>query len=396
MWIELSEFNIKIFLPLIYPIVKRIEDIPRKAYLNDDNQLFKTFRYFLCYTLSFVPFLVIKLRTKKKRKKKEPEDSKPLKIIYANGNDSVNSKSEINKLSKKLNKKRLIKNIIILILLCVLGGFCYFYRYLFEVKAYEIPKQSVGIFFIIFDFIALSYFVLKQKLYKHHFVFSGIIAFILLILFIITVFYMKSEDIFPSFLYFLVLYFCFGVYDVFGKKYMNEFYQTPYFLMFVVGTINSFALLIFDLFIYFVDSDIKGTIIGFQNNVYSVSRIFIFIGDIILQWVWNVGIWLTIYYLTPCHYFMSEYISEYIYYIVNAMNSDSDFYSTTNIIIFSIAFCINFFCCLVFNEVIIINSFGLDYNTKKRIQERESKDVDQIVITELEEQFDKEEVEENE
>ena len=57
---------------------------------------------------------------------------------------------------------------------------------------------------------------------------------------------------------------------------------------------------------------------------------------------------------------------------------------------------INFFCCLVFNEVIIINSFGLDYNTKKRIQERESKDVDQIVITELEEQFDKEEVEENE
>lgn len=55
---------------------------------------------------------------------------------------------------------------------------------------------------------------------------------------------------------------------------------------------------------------------------------------------------------------------------------------------------INFFCCLVFNEVIIINSFGLDYNTKKRIQERESKDVDQIVITELEEQFDKEEVEE--
>ena len=29
-----------------------------------------------------------------------------------------------------------------------------------------------------------------------------------------------------------------------------------------------------------------------------------------------------------------------------------------------------FFCCLVFNEVIIINFCKLDYNTKKRIQER--------------------------
>ena len=81
-----------------------------------------------------------------------------------------------------------------------------------------------------------------------------------------------------------------------------------------------------------------------------------------------MGIWLTIYFFTPCHFFISDYISKYIEYLIN--NNTSDFYSTTNTIIFS-SFClINFFCILVFNEVIILNFCNLDYDTKKRIRER--------------------------
>ena len=51
-------------------------------------------------------------------------------------------------------------------------------------------------------------------------------------------------------------------------------------------------------------------------------------------------------------------------------DSNEEFYRTINIVIFSIAYFINFFCCLVFNEVIILNFWGLDYNTNKRINER--------------------------
>ena len=54
----------------------------------------------------------------------------------------------------------------------------------------------------------------------------------------------------------------------------------------------------------------------------------------------------------------------------NSRKSNEDFYSNINIIIFSIAFFINLFWCLVFNEVIILNFWNLDYNTKKRIDER--------------------------
>ena len=237
-------------------------------------------------------------------------------------------------------------------------------------KEFGYAKQSMGIFFEIFDYIALSYFFLKQKLYKHNFASAGIIAFILIILFIITIFYMDKGDIFYSLIFYFFLSLCFGSYDVFGKKYMIHFIQTPYFLMFMIGAINIIVLIIYDLFAYYLNPDISGIFIGFKENIINAGDFFLFILDIIIQWIWNLGIWLTIYYLTPCHYFMSEYISEYIYYIKSAVETDEEFYSTINIIIFSISFFINFFCCLIFNEVIIINRWGLDYNTKKRIQER--------------------------
>ena len=42
--------------------------------------------------------------------------------------------------------------------------------------------------------------------------------------------------------------------------------------------------------------------------------------------------------------------------------------------VFSIAYFINFACCLIFNEVFILNFCGLDYNTNKRIIERTKKE----------------------
>ena len=74
--------------------------------------------------------------------------------------------------------------------------------------------------------------------------------------------------------------------------------------------------------------------------------------------------------ITPCHYFISEYISEYSYYMITAVEKKEGFYSIDNIVIFSIVYFINFICFLFFNEVLILNLFGLDYNTRKRIVSR--------------------------
>ena len=58
MWIELSEFNLKLFIPLIFPLFRRIQDITKSKYIKEENQLFKTFRYFSSYLFSFI-FLIL-------------------------------------------------------------------------------------------------------------------------------------------------------------------------------------------------------------------------------------------------------------------------------------------------------------------------------------------------
>ena len=207
---------------------------------------------------------------------------------------------------------------------------------------------------------------------------------------------MEGEYIFKTFLFYFFFALFFGSYDVLGKKYMNIFFKSPYFLMFSIGIIVSIVLLIVDLFLHNLNSGFDGIITGFQNNITSVSKFFIFVCGIIIEWIWCSGIWLTISYFTPCHYFVSEYISEYIYYIVKATSSNEGFYSNINIVIFSISFFINFFCCLAFNEIIILNFYGLDYNTSKRIQEREKEEIAEITSKHysiFEDDFDKEDEE---
>ena len=255
----------------------------------------------------------------------------------------------------------------------------------------------MGIFFVIFEYIVFCKLILKQKYYKHSWISIGIIAFILIILFIITKQYLNEGEFYPNVLYDFLISFGFGLFDTLGKYYMNKFYNSPYYLMFVIGILGTISLLIFDSLIFSVNQNFDGIIIGFRENIINISKFFLFLLDIIIEWIWISGIWLTIYYFTPCHYFISEYITEYIYYLLNI--NKSDFYSTFNIIIFSFSFFINLFFCLVFNEVIILNFCGLDYNTSKRIKEREMNDINEMYnksdTLELEEILLKEEDEKN-
>ena len=150
------------------------------------------------------------------------------------------------------------------------------------------------------------------------------------------------------------------------------FFNTPYFMMLVIGIFGCVFVLIYDFIAFLIDNNKEEVAKGFRENINDAGKAFALILDLIIHFIWNLGLWLTIYYLTPCHIFMSEYISEYIYYIQDVNNPPNPkFYKTHNVVIFSIFAFINFCCCLVFNEVVILNFFNLDYNTKKRIQERQ-------------------------
>ena len=387
MLIEFSEFNLRLLLPFIFPVFNRIESYSKDAYIVKDNQLFKSFRYFLSYIFAGIFLIIFKIRNNKTDSGKSA--------------DSINNDEKIegiiDDVMEKNKKKRVVKSSIFMALLCGIGMFCQFFRKFFEKEEYRYAKQSIGIFFELISLTVFSFFILGQKLYKHHFISLGIISIILLIIFIISIFHM--EKILESFLYYIFYYVLFTLYDVLKKKYMNIYFYTPYFVMLIIGSINSFILLIFDIFAYFFNPDISGIIIGFNNNINSIGDVFLLILDLILENIWNLGFWLTIYYFSPWYNFISEYIGEYIFYILTVNREEDDnFYSTTNAIIFSICYFINFCFILIFNEVIILNFCGLDYNTRKRIEERSSKDYTEAIGKDLigiEEFVDNEEETEN-
>ena len=364
MLIELTTFDYKILILFIFPIFKRIGDYTKQLYVKEDTILFKTFRYNICYIFSVILSFI--LNKKNSDNFQLPNENKDLEEILSPRISTINL---IDELMQKNIKNRKLKSFLFLMLLSVISLFTNLYINIYNRKEFIYSKQSIGIFFYIFFFILLSFILLKQKMYRHHLASSITIAIILLILFIITI-YIKRNDIFHSFIFYLIYSLSFSLYDILGKKYMNVFYNSPYFMMSIIGVICSTSLIIFDLFAFFLNRDISGIIIGFQKNIINVVNVLEFILDIAIKFIWNLGIWLTIYYFSPCHYFISGYISDYINYIIIASNSSDEFFSSINITIFTIAYLINFFCCLVFNEVIILNFWKLDYNTKKRIRER--------------------------
>ena len=380
MWIELSEFNLKLFIPLIFPVFKRIQDLTKKLYIKkgyDDHTLFKTFRYYLCHILAFVPLLIVYFRTKKAEKDlieiKEENTEKLESVKTLTHNDTLFKTNTIADLKVANTRKKRMKSYIFLGGLCILSLFCYYYRYFFEKYSAREFKQSMGIFFDIGGYIVLSMLILKQKLYFHNFVSMGIIAVLLIVLFIMTTVCIEDKNsIWKSFIYYLFYIILFILYDVLKKKYMNVFFNTPYFMMLVIGIFGCVFVLIYDFIAFLIDNNKEEVAKGFRENINDAGKAFALILDLIIHFIWNLGLWLTIYYLTPCHIFMSEYISEYIYYIQDVNNPPNPkFYKTHNVVIFSIFAFINFCCCLVFNEVVILNFFNLDYNTKKRIQERQ-------------------------
>ena len=406
MLIELSEFNFKLFLPLIFPAFRRIQDFTKILYIKDgydDHTLFKTFRYYLCFIFSFIPLIIIYIRTKnaekklliekkekEKEKKKENEKEKDRDKVKDKekgkdddekidsqktliSNESLNDQNIKEDSEEVNNKKRRIKSYLFLGGLCLIAIICYYYRYFCEKFATREFKQSMGIFFNILGYVLLSMLILKQKLYLHSFVSMGIIGVLLIALFIITCFYIEEKSgIWKSFLYYLIYILLFILYDILKKKYMNLYFNTPYFMMVVIGIFGCVFVLIYDLILFLIDNNKEEVAKGFTHNIDGVGPAFALILDLLVQFIWNLGIWLTIYYLTPCHYFVSAYISEYIYYAESIKrNKDKSFYCTNNVIIFSIFAFVNFCCCLVFNEIIILNFCNLDYYTNKRIQERQ-------------------------
>ena len=82
---------------------------------------------------------------------------------------------------------------------------------------------------------------------------------------------------------------------------------------------------------------------------------------------------MTIYYFSPCHYIIFETIGNILDVSYSIINNGNSFHKNEQIS-FIILYPIILFSVLVFNEIIILNFCGLNYNTKIEIMKREKMD----------------------
>ena len=98
----------------------------------------------------------------------------------------------------------------------------------------------------------------------------------------------------------------------------------------------------------------------------------LFIGDVISAFLWVGGIHLTVYFFSPCHFIISESISQILSTIIN---NSLEGYSTAAAIVIYILFVIIIFASLVYNEIIILKFWKLNMNTKKHIAKRSNSEL---------------------
>ena len=365
-------FNSKILFLLIFPIFIQIESPVQELYIKKDYLLFNMFKIFLSYVM-FIPFvLIFKYRTKKNQRRNS-------EITRASNLDEKSEKTgdHIKKEITKNKRETIRNNILLLLALSLIDLVAYYINYYENDNSEQIKffLNSIGILFEIINFGLISYLLLDKKYYRHHFLSFGIIF---ISLFISFIFYIIKEDLKFYIVVIIIMYYytytlLYSSYNVLGKKYLDEYFQSPYEMLFKIGLINITLLLFYDIIAFFCNDKYSGVIIGFRDNIVKYYDFLFFFLELIIKCLYTSGIWLTIYYFTPLHFIISDFISEIIKFYIHCIKNSHKI-SDDIIIIFTITYFINFCGSLVFNEIVILKFCKLEYYTNKYIQKREKID----------------------
>ena len=285
---------------------------------------------------ALIPFVILKIRVKKNK-------------ISNENNGSINIKKFIH----KTQMKELIKGKWIYILLSSLTSFIQSILLLYTLEI----KTNFWIVEIVFTSL-FYYLILKVKLYKHHYL--SIIIIVSTGIILDLVFKNLQNDLINSWLLFLLRLFreiVFSLREVIEKYAMEKKFCSVYEIFFYSGLINLILFGIFGILNYYYFS-----LDNFEEyfNKFNNREILISLGVTITQFGLYLCILFTNNNYTPCHVFIIYIFGQLAYY--------TDF--STNSIIFIICLIFILFISLIFNEIIELNCFGLEKNTRQNIARR--------------------------
>ena len=216
--------------------------------------------------------------------------------------------------------------------------------------------------FWMFDILFIcmfSHVILKSKLYKHQYLCLMIIVILGIIINIDLYFY--QNEVKTDLIEIIIKYFSeiiFSLCIVLNKFTIEKKFASPYEICFCQGIINLVLYII--CLIIFKDLDDFFSYWNELNNI----EVYLFLIMMIIQFVFNLFIFITLKKFTECHILIIIVISELEPFCRDLV------YNKFNSIIIIIEFICILFILLIFNEIIEINCCGLQKNTKKNIIKR--------------------------
>jgi hypothetical protein len=388
MLIEFGELKKRLLIPILFPFFLKFRRLNRKANAIESSA-FHGFNDFLSLTICGVFYLILKinLKSEKENLKNDNNNSNSVNTKQKTQNQtsllpSNNIPLEIENLVQQKEKMQRRKQWLFVGGIAILQLSAVTLKTFWKINMEETLKLNISVLIEVFLLIIFSYNFLGLKIHSHQ-VFSFLIIFICLTIFFLeSLFYEEKEIVINHLIedilnYFLVQ-FVYCLSDVLGKKYLNIYIDSPYLLLFKMGIIGLVPIIIYGIFIEFLNVD---------NEDYKIFSYFktiffpFYLIDLLFSILYEIGIWLTIYYFSPCHYIIFEMISDFIevlwtIFAKNDQNKGFDErYDIVQKITFYVSYPILIFIVLVFNEIIILNFCGLNYNTKNKIKEREKNDI---------------------
>ena len=390
MLIEWGIINYKLIIPLIYPFLYQIR---RFIHKNDTKPFYEFFTNYCGYLFSGIIYLIIIIRMKNLEKKaNENEDSDSLKTLELESFDSSSYKQkrftkiptikipysntvknqiilERNRIrSRKMKKKYLF--ILLLSTIYLIPMFLDSYCSSNKNVSFK-TSSSLSLFFCIISYVILSRIILGNKIYFHQYVSLAIIIVCNVVSIILILIGEDNSNLIINMVLMLVILSLYALYNVLEKKFFNKFMDSPYHLMFIVGLISLIIILIYEtitVLVFGKDNDFNGIFYQIQLNIKNIKLYpLLFIGDVISAFLWVAGIHLTVYFFTPCHFIISESLSQ----ILSTFRDNTLEGRNIGIqVIIYILFGIILFSAFIYNEVIIKKVFSLEKNTKKYIENR--------------------------
>ena len=96
--------------------------------------------------------------------------------------------------------------------------------------------------------------------------------------------------------------FFYCLYNVIGKIYLNKYFDNLYLFLFKIGSVGTTLLTIYGIISTLINIDESYKIFLF----FKLIPFYYILLDLIFGCLFELGLWLTIYYFSPCHFIIYE------------------------------------------------------------------------------------------